>query len=546
MAYISLYRKYRPKKFEDVVGQEVVVKILKNSIKENKIAHAYIFAGPRGVGKTSIAKIFSKAVNCLNPIYGDLCENCDVCSNDTDNEIDIIEIDAASNNGVDEIREIRNSIKLMPTRLKYKVYIIDEVHMLSISAFNALLKTLEEPPSHAIFILATTEVNKIPSTVISRCQKFDFEKITPKLIEKQLNKILELENKIISDKIVKLIAKISDGGMRDAINLLDQILSLNNSNITTDDVYKIIGEITDEELFEILNSIYNGDMANVLYYIEKITDKGINFDVVCNKLQSFIRNILIYKNTEKYFDNEYEIILDKYCNYDDEVYLKLCHELFSLSNELKKTTNQKNLVEIYFIKMVLLILNNTKNNDYNITKSTDIPIKKETDDIKKAKEENTKNINLIKKIRINNALFGANKKVKTEFIEKFKNIDEYMFTKKFNSLASILKKANIEVVSDKNVIFSFENDFELMLFDKNNKQIDDFVSKICNQEYKTIAITIVEWNKIKKEYIKNINDGIKYEYIDEKQKINIKNNKNNNDIENTLNSIFGEKYITID
>lgn len=543
MAYISLYRKYRPKKFEDVVGQEMIVKILRNSIKENKIAHAYIFAGPRGVGKTSIAKIFSKAVNCLNPINGDLCENCDVCSNDADNEIDIIEIDAASNNGVDEIREIRNSIKLMPTRLKYKVYIIDEVHMLSISAFNALLKTLEEPPSHAIFILATTEVNKIPSTVISRCQKFDFEKITPKLIEKQLNKILELENKIISDKIVKLIAKISDGGMRDAINLLDQIISLNNSNITTDDVYKIIGEITDEELFEILNSIYNGNMADVLYYIEKISDKGINFDVVCNKLQSFIRDILIYKNTEKYFDNEYEIKLDKYCNYDDEIYLKLCHELFSLSNELKKTTNQKNLVEIYFIKMVLLILNNKNNNDYNIIKSDDIPIEKETNDIKKITEENTKNINLIKKIRINNALFGANKKIKTEFVEKFRNIDEYMFTKKFNSLASILKKANIEVVSDKNVIFSFKNDFELILFDKNIKQIDDFVSKICNHEYKTIAVTIVEWNKIKKEYIKNINDGIKYEYIDEKQKIN---NKNNNELENTLNSIFGEKYITID
>lgn len=543
MAYISLYRKYRPKKFEDVVGQEMIVKILRNSIKENKIAHAYIFAGPRGVGKTSIAKIFSKAVNCLNPINGDLCENCDVCSNDADNEIDIIEIDAASNNGVDEIREIRNSIKLMPTRLKYKVYIIDEVHMLSISAFNALLKTLEEPPSHAIFILATTEVNKIPSTVISRCQKFDFEKITPKLIEKQLNKILELENKIISDKIVKLIAKISDGGMRDAINLLDQIISLNNSNITTDDVYKIIGEITDEELFEILNSIYNGNMADVLYYIEKISDKGINFDAVCNKLQSFIRDILIYKNTEKYFDNEYEIKLDKYCNYDDDIYLKLCHELFSLSNELKKTTNQKNLVEIYFIKMVLLILNNKNNNDYNIIKSDDIPIEKETNDIKKITEENTKNINLIKKIRINNALFGANKKIKTEFVEKFRNIDEYMFTKKFNSLASILKKANIEVVSDKNVIFSFKNDFELILFDKNIKQIDDFVSKICNHEYKTIAVTIVEWNKIKKEYIKNINDGIKYEYIDEKQKIN---NKNNNELENTLNSIFGEKYITID
>ena len=177
MAYISLYRKYRPKKFSDVVGQDVVVKILRNSIIENKIGHAYIFAGPRGIGKTSIAKIFSKAVNCLNSIDGDLCGKCESCINDINNEIDIVEIDAASNNGVEEIREIRNNIKLIPTKLKYKVYIIDEVHMLSISAFNALLKTLEEPPAHAIFILATTEINKIPNTVISRCQKFDFEKI---------------------------------------------------------------------------------------------------------------------------------------------------------------------------------------------------------------------------------------------------------------------------------------------------------------------------------------------------------------------------------
>ena len=184
MAYISLYRKYRPKKFSDVVGQDVVVKILRNSIIENKIGHAYIFAGPRGIGKTSIAKIFSKAVNCLNSIDGDLCGKCESCINDINNEIDIVEIDAASNNGVEEIREIRNNIKLMPTKLKYKVYIIDEVHMLSISAFNALLKTLEEPPAHAIFILATTEINKIPNTVISRCQKFDFEKIPPELIEK--------------------------------------------------------------------------------------------------------------------------------------------------------------------------------------------------------------------------------------------------------------------------------------------------------------------------------------------------------------------------
>ena len=189
MSYISLYRKYRPRKFSEVVGQEIIVKILKNSIINNKIGHAYIFSGPRGTGKTSIAKIFARAVNCLNPADGDVCDNCDICKLSQDEELDIIEIDAASNNGVDEIREIKNTIKLMPSLLKYKVYIVDEVHMLSTSAFNALLKTLEEPPAHAIFILATTEINKIPATVLSRCQKFDFKKIKKEDIVNRLNYI---------------------------------------------------------------------------------------------------------------------------------------------------------------------------------------------------------------------------------------------------------------------------------------------------------------------------------------------------------------------
>lgn len=542
MAYISLYRKYRPKRFDDVVGQEIVVKILKNSIKENKIAHAYIFAGPRGVGKTSIAKIFAKAVNCLDSVDGDLCGKCEVCINNISNEIDIVEIDAASNNGVDEIREIRNSIKLVPTKLKYKVYIIDEVHMLSISAFNALLKTLEEPPAHAIFILATTEVNKIPATVISRCQKFDFEKISPSLIEKQLKKILNLENKTVDDKILKLIAEISDGGMRDAINLLDQTISLNNSNITTDDIYKIIGEITEKELLETLNNIFNKDMPKILEILEKFNNKGINFDNVCSKLQVFLRDILIYKNTKKYFDSDYELVLDKYCNYDDEIYIQLCHELFSLSNELKKTSNQKNLVEIYFIKMILLISKyNKKNKELNNDPNNSAKEEKNSDQNNLNLEEEKK---CIKQIRINNALYGADKKIKNDFINKIKNLDEYMTSKKYNLLASVLKKANVEVVSNKNIIFSFNNNFELMLFDKNNEEIDEFISKILNIEYKTTAVLTEEWNFIKDEYIKNISNGIKYKYIDEKFKKNV--NKKSSDLENTLNSIFGEKYIKVD
>lgn len=539
MAYISLYRKYRPKKFEDVVGQEIVVKILKNSILEDKIAHAYIFAGPRGVGKTSIAKIFAKAVNCINPINGDLCNECEVCLNNSNNEIDIVEIDAASNNGVDEIREIRNNIKLLPSKLKYKVYIIDEVHMLSLSAFNALLKTLEEPPSHAIFILATTESNKIPSTVISRCQKFDFEKLSSNLIENQLKKILEAE-KIngIGNEIIKLIAEISDGGMRDAINLLDQIISLNKKNITKDDVYKIIGEISDSELIELLSEIFSANMQNLLKLIEKFYEKGCDFNKICNKMQVFLRDILIYKHTKKYFDSEYEDKLDKFCKHADDVYINMCKELFSLSNELKKTNEQRILIEIYFIKLVLLLSNETSTQE-----------KVETNEIintsKEIIEEKDNNfINNLKKIRINNTFSGANKNLKMEFLKKFKNIDEYTSSKKYNSIISLLKKSSVEVVSDSNIIFSFQNNFDEVLFDKNFEEIDEFISKIYGNKFKTVAITVDKWNEIKEKYINNVKNGIKYKYIDEEKNITIL--PSNSELELTLNNIFGENYIKID
>ena len=220
--------------------------------------------------------------------------------------------------------------------------------MLSISAFNALLKTLEEPPAHAIFILATTEINKIPNTVISRCQKFDFEKIPPELIENQLNYILKQENKFISKDVISFIAKMSDGGMRDAINMLDQVIALNNENVAVDDVYKLLGEVTNDELFKIMDNIFNQDMLNVINIVNTLYEKGSNFDNICNKLQILIRDILIYKNSKKYFDEEYEKILNKYSKYDNYIYINICDELFSLSTELKRTPNQRLLIEIYF------------------------------------------------------------------------------------------------------------------------------------------------------------------------------------------------------
>ena len=346
MPYISLYRKYRPKTFSDVVGQEVVIKILKNSILTGKIGHAYIFSGPRGTGKTSIAKIFSKAVNCLENDSGDLCGKCSVCLSDFDDEIDIVEIDAASNNGVDEIREIRTNVKLVPNHLKYKVYIIDEVHMLSTSAFNALLKTLEEPPSNVIFILATTEFNKIPATVISRCQKFDFKKLTINQIENRLNYILDKENKTIKPEVVELISQLSDGGMRDAINMLDQLISLDKTDIDTDDVYNLIGDVSENKIFELLKEITEHDVKNILESVDLLFSEGKNFINITNRLQTIIRNIIIYNNSDNYFSKEYEQKLNNFAKIDLEKFLDLSSILFKLSNELKKTTNQKVLVEI--------------------------------------------------------------------------------------------------------------------------------------------------------------------------------------------------------
>ena len=233
MSYIALYRKYRPKTFENVFGQDIIVKTLKNLIKNDKLSHAYLFTGPRGTGKTSCAKLFSKVINCINPKDGDACDECENCKIFNSNQNpDIIEIDAASNNGVDEIREIKNKITLVPSISKYKVYIIDEVHMLSIGAFNALLKTLEEPPEYIIFILATTEPQKIPATIISRCQKFDFKPIAPIKMKDCLKNIINKENIVIEEEAIDEIIVNSLGGMRDAIGMLDQSFGFCEEYIT--------------------------------------------------------------------------------------------------------------------------------------------------------------------------------------------------------------------------------------------------------------------------------------------------------------------------
>ncbi|MCI7559204.1 MAG: DNA polymerase III subunit gamma/tau [Clostridium sp.] len=541
MEYISLYRKYRPKTFSDVVGQEVVVKILKNSILNNKISHAYIFSGPRGTGKTSIAKIFSKAVNCLNTTDGDLCNNCENCLQNIDEEIDIIEIDAASNNGVDEIREIRNNVKLMPVHLKYKVYIIDEVHMLSTSAFNALLKTLEEPPKHVIFILATTEFNKIPATVISRCQKFDFKKITNKQIEDRLKYILEQEKKSLNGEVISLIAKLSDGGLRDAINMLDQVISLEKENVTVDDVYNLIGDISEKNIIILLENIVSGNIKETLKNINEYYEEGKNFINICERLQLLIRNIIIFNNTDNYFDKEYEKKLLDFSHIELEYCEEMSDELFNLINELKRTNNQKIITEISFLKMCLMQNKKEEKNidkieTKNNSKDNEIPIIIE----EKQNKEKEKN----KSIKINNVFCGPSKELKNNFVKNYEKLKEFLSIKEYNSLVNLLLKATPQIVTETNVLFTFKNNFDIVLFDNKIEEIQDLLRKIFEKKYSVVAVNNEEYSSILKEYKKNIDSGKIYKYIEEPH-IETKDNKNTK-IENTAETLFGKDCIIVE
>ena len=292
----ALYRVYRPQKFEDVVGQEHITKTLRNQIENNNIGHAHLFSGTRGTGKTSTAKIFARAVNCLESIEQEPCNECEVCKDILhDNIMDVVEIDAASNNSVDDIRELRENVKYSPTKAKYKVYIIDEVHMLSQGAFNALLKTLEEPPSYVIFILATTEPHKIPATILSRCQRFDFKRVTVKDITSRMKKICVEENIEVEEKALNLIARNSQGALRDALSILDQCISFGDNKIEYKDVVELLGTVNVEQLFDLAQYIINQDTKESLKILNEFIVWGKDIRNLINDLIDHFRNLMICK-----------------------------------------------------------------------------------------------------------------------------------------------------------------------------------------------------------------------------------------------------------
>ncbi|UZN41074.1 DNA polymerase III subunit gamma/tau [Lactobacillus sp. IBH004] len=353
MAYQALYRKWRPRTFASVIGQNDITDTLKNAIKRGTISHAFLFAGPRGTGKTSCAKIFAKALNCTNLQNGEPCNKCANClAADKGAMADIMEIDAASNNGVDEIRDIRDKVKYAPTQGKYKVYIIDEVHMLSMGAFNALLKTLEEPPEHVVFILATTELQKVPATIISRTQRYNFKRISQADLEKRMKYILEQEKISYEDKALAVIAQVADGGMRDALSILDQLLSFDKNKVEYDSALEITGFAAKEKIEQILLAILNEDATKALSLAQTELANGASTKNILDELIEMATNALMVIKTNDSSQNFFlsDDFVDQIKEVAPERYFQLISAANTALNDLRYTNQQQIPLEVFVVE----------------------------------------------------------------------------------------------------------------------------------------------------------------------------------------------------
>ena len=465
--YQSLYRKYRPKNFDEIVGQEKVVEIIKNQIKLNKLGHAYLFTGVRGTGKTSIAKIFAKAINCSNNNDGNPCLKCKECLSISDGaNVDIIEMDAASNNGVDDIRLIKEQTDFLPTNLKYKVYIIDEVHMLSGGAFNALLKTLEEPPSHVKFILATTEPQKLPATIISRCQRFEFMRISEEKIKGRLHKIAE-ENEInIEEEALALVASLANGSMRDGISILESVSNL-EGKINKDAVRETVGLPNMEKMIDVLGAIIEGDISKTLKISNELMDEGKEPQSYITELLKLLESIYLKEESliELYSKQEQEL-LKKYMNIDKFKVYKIIKEVLNIINVMKNMENKKVMLVAALMNMAQM--NNQEfsegvlKENIDIKKATVNPIYQDKDKNKEKEELKVKEQETIIEKTINkenNEIKATKEKLDMLAIRK------YMLTNKEMKLFVILNNAEIYVNEEKAYLTS------------KTKLSDDIVSK---------------------------------------------------------------------
>lgn len=541
----ALYRAYRPQTFKDVVGQEHIIRTLKNQIQNNNVGHAYLFCGTRGTGKTSTAKIFARALNCQNSVDEEPCNECEVCKDIlSDNIMDVIEIDAASNNSVDDIREIRENVKYTPAKCKYKVYIIDEVHMLSQGAFNALLKTLEEPPSYVIFILATTEPHKIPATILSRCQRFDFKRVTVKDMSTRMKEICDDVNVVVDDRALNLIARNSQGALRDALSILDQCMSFSENDIEYKDVVDLLGTVNIEQLFEMAEYVIKEDTKKCLEILNEFVVWGKDIKNLIDDLIDHFRNLMVCKvssNLDEIISLPEEIVEQlkaQASTIEVNDIIRILNILSTTQDAIKVSSNPRVLAEVSIMKLSQPMFDESKesllkriSNLEEVIKSGKININNnvEIESKKEAKETSEKN-----EVEAEEEVFYEEVKSEdVELIEKsWENILTHIKKDKNMPVYAILREAKEFNVSANNLYIVFDDNFAFaknkLSDEKTRNYIESVIREILNRSFGIKIILKSESKNIKLEIEKEQKDKgeeilksvFPKEIIDIKQSIN--------------------------
>lgn len=558
MAYQALYRKYRPSNFDEVVGQQPIIQTLKNAIVQNRIAHAYLFCGPRGTGKTSIAKIFAKMLNCedeSNKPCGK-CTNCKMVQNGS--HPDIIEIDAASNNGVDEVRNLIDKVKYAPMQGKYKVYIIDEVHMMTTGAFNALLKTIEEPPAHVVFILATTEPNKVIPTIISRCQRFDFNKVSQKDIEKRLSIVCKEEKIEIDPEAISLIAQLADGGMRDSLSILDQCIAYCSSNITVDNVREIYGVLTTSDIGKLFEHLYAHEVDALIQQIQECSDKGMDLKRLTSDFITLLKEsiILDYSSNSQLVSNTHKEVIEKYLLKSPSPFrFNVLNELMDVFNKYNYASNVLDYLETALLKSVSnsyeiksktthdVIEDSDRENKENFAKSSDLSydLTSEKSEIDKKVPKNSENTGISEleiisdvsretlkevgnkdsKIILNDEyilqlLVGANKTERKIDTAKMDERNMYLADLEYAKYANSLRNIAIVASGDKYIVVAVRSELEAK--EINEMQLtqgfEDFMEQVLGKAKKIFAIDHIQQTRVLEEFKERMIQGTLPEPVD--------------------------------
>lgn len=515
MEYQALYRAFRPQTFEDVVGQKHVTKTLRNAIIRNKESHAYLFSGPRGTGKTSIAKIFAKALNCRFGSEGEPCNECDICMSITEGSAnDVIEIDAASNNGVDEIRNIREKVKYAPSEAMYKVYIIDEVHMLTTGAFNALLKTLEEPPGHAIFILATTEPHKIPATIISRCQRFDFKAIELNEIVERLEYVAQSESLEYESDAIEYIARTSEGGMRDALSIMDQVIAYSNDVITLDDAIMITGGIKSEELNDWLKLIDHRDSREAFIKYHQFIEEGKDPTRLIHELVYYIRDIILMKHDGEINEDV------AFAHTEDKVLYEMIDVLNDAMVMMRFSVNTSVHLEVVIVKLIQVLNRNDQSVEPQAVDLSHIEQKlaeldkklsnysqapnSQAQEPQKREETQSRSSKGFSLRQIEKVLDNANKEDLVKLKDDWPKVYQHVEEKGYHALRSLIKDSEPVAASDTHVLLKFKSDLHSDLINKDEKkcqELEAVIPSIIGKDVKVVGVPDSSWLQVRHDYI---------------------------------------------